>query len=585
MGKRLAVLSGLAVVMVVAQALVPGQAGAASTITHNYSYTDPRSDLPSRAGEVDRAVYGPYSVPANGELQNNLATIDAPCTNCRITDMVPNLVYADGTTANMETDAMLHHFVAFNPGATDLTCGSTGVGVLGERFFASGNERTHNHLPDNFGYTNASQNWTLLVDLMNMAAAPQTFYIEIIFRHRPLSGTQTARPMWLDIANCGTSEYTAPTGYSDVHSNWTSTVDGSLIGIGGHQHDLDHMDSGCTTHCPEMGGGVAVSAEVQGGPSSDYYGPEPPSQSPPADLTGATACRSEDFFGTDYGMATGFMGHLDTMSLCGVFDDLPAAAQPEAYPSGGAYPAKGYPLRKGQTIRLHSEYQNDTGAQATGVMGIMQGWLAPFDAYPRPKGATPVHASLVPAFQQCTAGAANRTHGPPLANPSCNPPAQASGFLTVGTPDANGQAPNAAGSVRWVVLVGNPGTPADEADVSINVSMLDVRKKSDLSDYTGELQVSQTLRVTDRNNGPGETGTVSDVGFAVGVPCVATASTSVGSTCSVNTSADAVMPSSVVEGDRAIWQSGQVRVFDGGSDGVASTTGNTLFAVQGVFVP
>jgi hypothetical protein len=29
----------------------------------------------------------------------------------------------------------------------------------------------------------------------------------------------------------------------------------------------------------------------------------------------------------------------------------------------------------------------------------------------------------------------------------------------------------------------------------------------------------------------------------------------------------------------------RVEVYDGGSDGVASTPGNTLFAVQGVFIP
>ena len=36
---------------------------------------------------------------------------------------------------------------------------------------------------------------------------------------------------------------------------------------------------------------------------------------------------------------------------------------------------------------------------------------------------------------------------------------------------------------------------------------------------------------------------------------------------------------------RSIWQLGQVQVFDGGADGQASTTPNTLFATQGVFVP
>ena len=41
----------------------------------------------------------------------------------------------------------------------------------------------------------------------------------------------------------------------------------------------------------------------------------------------------------------------------------------------------------------------------------------------------------------------------------------------------------------------------------------------------------------------------------------------------------------VKETMRTIWQLGQVRVNDGGADGLVSTTPNTLFAVQGVFVP
>jgi hypothetical protein len=69
------------------------------------------------------------------------------------------------------------------------------------------------------------------------------------------------------------------------------------------------------------------------------------------------------------------------------------------------------------------------------------------------------------------------------------------------------------------------------------------------------------------------------------VPCTATGSTSIGSTCSINTTADAVVPGAVLETRRSIWQLGSVEVFDGGADGVVSTTPNTLFAKQGVFIP
>ena len=207
--------------------------------------------------------------------------------------------------------------------------------------------------------------------------------------------------------------------------------------------------------------------------------------------------------------------------------------------------------------------------------------------YPRPKGATPARVALVPAFAACSAGSANRTHGPPLAHPSCTPPAQTSSRLTVGSPDANGQAAAFEGFVRLSTVVGDPGTPADEADVAVRVEASDVRRKTTLADYPGELQARLDLRLTDKQNGTGgaDSATVQDFSRSFAVPCTVTAGTA-GADCALTTSAEAVTPGLVVEGKRAIWQLGQVQVFDGGPDDDADTTsGNTLFAVQGVFVP
>jgi Acetyl xylan esterase (AXE1) len=205
--------------------------------------------------------------------------------------------------------------------------------------------------------------------------------------------------------------------------------------------------------------------------------------------------------------------------------------------------------------------------------------------YPRPKAASPVRLSLVPAYQQCTTG--DRMHGPPLAFPSCSSPDQVSSHLTVGTPDANGQPANSAGSVRLATVAGNPTTPADEADVKIEVTLGDVRQKPGLGDYTGELSQETILRITDRANGdpPNEAGTMIDVPLPVTVPCTATPDTTRGSNCATSTTMDALVPGAVQEGKRAIWALEQVQVFDGGSDGVAATADNSLFAVQGIFVP
>jgi hypothetical protein len=110
--------------------------------------------------------------------------------------------------------------------------------------------------------------------------------------------------------------------------------------------------------------------------------------------------------------------------------------------------------------------------------------------------------------------------------------------------------------------------------------------------YTGELQANPSLRMTDRYNSAEpatqpftDPATTSDVSFPFTVPCADTGPATVGSTCSVETTANAVLAGLVSESRRTIWEMDQIQVFDGGADGVASTSGNTLFETQSVFVP
>jgi hypothetical protein len=132
-------------------------------------------------------------------------------------------------------------------------------------------------------------------------------------------------------------------------------------------------------------------------------------------------------------------------------------------------------------------------------------------------------------------------------------------------------------------------TPEDEADVDLRFRITDVRNRPALTDYTGELQARVPIRITDLDNAPpaggSSAGTTQDGTFAFTVPCAATADTSIGAECATTTTADAVTPGVIKEGMRAVWQTGQIDVTDGGSDGVVSTSGNTVFARQGVFVP
>jgi hypothetical protein len=207
------------------------------------------------------------------------------------------------------------------------------------------------------------------------------------------------------------------------------------------------------------------------------------------------------------------------------------------------------------------------------------------DAFARPKGATPTRVSLVPAYNACTSP--NRNHGPPLAHPSCNPPAQSSSQLTMGTPEVNGLTANSLGRVKVTVKPGVPSTPADEADVTVALSLTDVRNRTSLADYAGEVRLRGALRITDRANGPAvdQPGTVQDLDVPVDAACAVTPDPAVGSTCEVTTTFDAVVPGVVDEGARGVWALGQIEVFDGGPDGDADTPGNGVFAKQGVFIP
>jgi hypothetical protein len=141
--------------------------------------------------------------------------------------------------------------------------------------------------------------------------------------------------------------------------------------------------------------------------------------------------------------------------------------------------------------------------------------------------------------------------------------------------------------VRLDVRIGDLSSPPDEADILIVSSITDVRDRSDLSDYSGELEGRLPIRITDTNNSPpaGSAATTQDTEFSFTVPCAVTADDTVGATCAAATTADAVLPGAITEGVRSIWQLGQIEVFDGGPDGSAATPNNTIFARQGVFVP
>jgi hypothetical protein len=279
--------------------------------------------LPSSASAATKTVrYGPYTIPGGtatvpGMVHNKLKlAVQRPCVDCYITQFKPDLVYADGTRATMDSGAMLHHVVLTSQFRSDATCGGSWLGLAGERFFASGDERTVIGFPSGYGYrVRWYDSWNLLVDLMNHTATAQTVYVQVSFTYRPSwESVKSARPVWLDVDQCSDSEYAIPAGFSDTHSDWQVNVPGRVVSAAGHVH----------------GHGVAVEA------TNESAG-------------GASICRS---VATPH--ATDAHRVL-AMSTC--------VADPVAT------------IREGQTVRLHSEYQASHAADD--VMGIMLLYVHP----------------------------------------------------------------------------------------------------------------------------------------------------------------------------------------------------------------
>jgi hypothetical protein len=228
----------------------------------------------------------------------------------------------------------------------------------------------------------------------------------------------------------------------------------------------------------------------------------------------------------------------------------------------------------------------------------------------RPKATAPDYDALVTAYEPCPSPGSpiNRSHAV-LGLPACNPPLQDSDYLTTGTPDANGAPAQSVGYYKKKVVMGDPGAPPDDADIALRLELTDVRCRpalasatpsvcanpnaADGEDYSGELNARLDItKISDHANAPSSVpGTTVAFTQAVTVPCFETGPVvddpSIGSTCSLDTSLDALVAGAVVEGKRAIWEFGAAEVLDGGSDGDVGTSGDgeDVFMVDGVFVP
>jgi len=223
----------------------------------------------------------------------------------------------------------------------------------------------------------------------------------------------------------------------------------------------------------------------------------------------------------------------------------------------------------------------------------------------RPKAAGTIRVSLVPAFNACSPTGAPLLHGPPLGPvPSCVPVPSGTGAATGGAdPPTTGAANMDNSYVLLKVVAGIPGPPED-SDVLITSNVNDVRcavgatacgaaNAVGQADYTGGLQGTAQIQITDHWNAPApgggpDPGTVVPLPFSVtyvSAGCVATAGdTSQGSLCTASTSANAAVPGAVKDGKRAVVETQTININDGGPDGVVSA-GVSKFLTQGIFIP
>jgi hypothetical protein len=132
---------------------------------------------------VTKIRHGPYNVGAGDMISNRYDSgLTKPCRNCYITAIQANLEYANGTTANVNTGAWLHHMVLFRGGSgnRDLVCNSL---LTPQRIYAAGNERTVSRINGVQKYgieLGTLDRLSMIYDLMNESAQSATYYLSLV---------------------------------------------------------------------------------------------------------------------------------------------------------------------------------------------------------------------------------------------------------------------------------------------------------------------------------------------------------------------------------------------------------------------
>jgi hypothetical protein len=188
-----------------------------------------------------------------GTMMAMATAMTKPCTGpCGLITAQAGLEYPNGTVADNSNGAWLHHIVLITGGSghSDGTCPGMGVGMIGERTFSSGNERT----PTSFGDImnnkikaafplSPMDIFSAQLELMNLNTVVKNVYLTIDFEYIPgglPTGFKRSRAMWLDVTGCGISSVNPPRGQKKFKLDsrkWRVGYKGQMLGVGGHLHD------------------------------------------------------------------------------------------------------------------------------------------------------------------------------------------------------------------------------------------------------------------------------------------------------------------------------------------------------------
>jgi plastocyanin len=254
-----------------------------------------------------------------------------------VTKIAVDVVDANGAPVPVKR-LMLHHIVFLNLAHQDSTCGgftawdshTTLPGA--ERFYGAGEERNKVVFPPGYGYkVGAGDPWAMNYMFMNHRNRVDRAYVHYTVTYDTDPTLKPVRPYWLDVRNCRSDPvFDVPGGGrkgSTYRKSKTFTFPeaGRLIAGGGHVHggarSLDLRRADCKDRL------VYRSRPTWGGPRHPFY------------------------------------------------NVRPILHEPGPISMSGYNSAQGFPVAKGERLRLDARYDNQY--THTRVMGIAISYLAP----------------------------------------------------------------------------------------------------------------------------------------------------------------------------------------------------------------